>query len=339
MKVLLIYDLDGWAFHHIACGLQSYAPDWVDVTIASHEEYYADIREHKPRVTAYDAILAISLCTARPRLPKPIWIGFACHCGFSYDTETLYDFRTLGVNPRRCRKAAWAYVTNEVDWIFACNSQVANAFRAYAPQRVSLLPQGIDTDLFTPRRWREPKTVLTAGWCGQPAPCKGRSQVLRPLITALGPSWRWRINSRTHGTALSPAEMVKWYRNLDLFVCTSTSEGGPLTPFEAASCGVPVLSTDIGSVRDWNLIHDVGLILPEYKNHRDAKRVVTLAVGIMNHWRPTRELSETFRTDIVESRSWKTLAARWFDEIKNVVERKPTLPCGFAKELRRLKVK
>jgi hypothetical protein len=37
------------------------------------------------------------------------------------------------------------------------------------------------------------------------------------------------------------AEMPTFYQSLDLFVCTSTVEGGPMTTLEALACGVPVV--------------------------------------------------------------------------------------------------
>lgn len=42
------------------------------------------------------------------------------------------------------------------------------------------------------------------------------------------------------------ATMQEFYDSIDYLICTSSSEGGPLGPFEAALCGVPVLSTKVG---------------------------------------------------------------------------------------------
>jgi glycosyltransferase involved in cell wall biosynthesis len=40
--------------------------------------------------------------------------------------------------------------------------------------------------------------------------------------------------------------MQSFYDEIDYLICTSSSEGGPLGPFEAAMCGVPVISTKVG---------------------------------------------------------------------------------------------
>jgi len=41
----------------------------------------------------------------------------------------------------------------------------------------------------------------------------------------------------------------KLYENIDLFICCSELDAGPLGIFEAASCGVPVLTTAVGNVQ------------------------------------------------------------------------------------------
>ena len=38
----------------------------------------------------------------------------------------------------------------------------------------------------------------------------------------------------------------QFYDSIDVLICCSTEEGGPLGPFEASMCGVPVLSTKVG---------------------------------------------------------------------------------------------
>jgi len=42
----------------------------------------------------------------------------------------------------------------------------------------------------------------------------------------------------------------KLYENIDLFICCSELDAGPLGIFEAASCGVPVMTTAVGNVQE-----------------------------------------------------------------------------------------
>lgn len=45
-------------------------------------------------------------------------------------------------------------------------------------------------------------------------------------------------------------DMPSVYRTLDAYLCVSRAEGGPMPVFEALACGVPVVSTPVGMVRD-----------------------------------------------------------------------------------------
>jgi len=49
---------------------------------------------------------------------------------------------------------------------------------------------------------------------------------------------------------------------MDVFVCTSHVEGGPLTVLEAMQLGVPVVTTDVGMVDEWIQASEHGTIIP-----------------------------------------------------------------------------
>jgi len=46
----------------------------------------------------------------------------------------------------------------------------------------------------------------------------------------------------------------KIYEGIDLLICTSKFEGGPLGIMEAAACGIPVISTNVGRLKELNTI-------------------------------------------------------------------------------------
>jgi glycosyltransferase involved in cell wall biosynthesis len=49
---------------------------------------------------------------------------------------------------------------------------------------------------------------------------------------------------------------------MDVFVCTSHVEGGPLTVLEAMQLGIPVVTTDVGMVDEWIQASEHGTIIP-----------------------------------------------------------------------------
>lgn len=52
------------------------------------------------------------------------------------------------------------------------------------------------------------------------------------------------------------------------------NDATPNPPFEAAACGVPVISTDVGQVSDWNDLRLTGMIVPRYRNAAEAASTV-----------------------------------------------------------------
>ena len=102
---------------------------------------------------------------------------------------------------------------------------------------------------FTKRSAREIKTL---GWCGIP---KGSNQGIKRY-------WMFEeIVKKTGMDFLIPGlddysyvNMQEYYDKIDLLICTSTSEGGPLPVFEAIACGVPVISTDVGMVKEMGTV-------------------------------------------------------------------------------------
>ena len=96
----------------------------------------------------------------------------------------------------------------------------------------------------------------------------------RPLVHELGNEVEWDVLTTEAGSCLNTQELVAWYNTIDLYVVTSSGEGGPQGPFEAAACGCVVLSTDVGQVSDWRELRTSGLIVPTYRNAAEATLTV-----------------------------------------------------------------
>ena len=130
-------------------------------------------------------------------------------------------------------------------------------------ERVHVIRNGIDTDIFFPRP-REPRAEgqpLRVGSVGRLVPVKGFDvlvEAVRTLTGTLdaeyvvlgeGPE-RAALERRAEGLPVTfpgeqrdPAAVADFLRTLDVFVLPSRSEGLPNVVLEAAACGVPVVAT------------------------------------------------------------------------------------------------
>ncbi|MFQ5416030.1 MAG: methyltransferase domain-containing protein [Myxococcota bacterium] len=75
---------------------------------------------------------------------------------------------------------------------------------------------------------------------------------------------------------LEPDAMPDFYSAIDVYVSTARVEGGPIPPFEALSCGTPVVSTPVGAIRDLVTDEVDGLLVPVGDARRTAEAVHAL---------------------------------------------------------------
>lgn len=129
---------------------------------------------------------------------------------------------------------------------------------------IRILPTSVRLGRF---KRREARPIRMLGWCGVPASGKyfgsdlKRHRWFEEIVSKAGVSGKVSNRDYTYET------MQTFYDSVDMLVCTSISEGGPLPVFEAIACGVPVISTDVGLVKEFSSI-------PKFENVDEAVRMV-----------------------------------------------------------------
>jgi hypothetical protein len=111
-------------------------------------------------------------------------------------------------------------------------------------------PHGVDHHVFHPRTGdsiSSPSGKLVLGWVGSKTNHPGKRGIDDYIIPA--------IKGLSGVTFKMAARETKWrnreeiaafYQNIDAYICASRTEGGPHPILEASSCGVPVISTNVG---------------------------------------------------------------------------------------------
>jgi glycosyltransferase involved in cell wall biosynthesis len=138
-----------------------------------------------------------------------------------------------------------------------------------------------------------PSDTLVIGYAGIPAARKGLD-LFWQAIRAVAPSLKNRLYVRVAGRAWTPAHvpadladtvhlesflpaeaMPEFFSSLDVYLCTSTVEGGPYPIMEAMSSGCVVFSTPVGIVPEMIAHGENGFILDRASFPEDFRKIMT----------------------------------------------------------------
>ncbi|BBY17288.1 glycosyltransferase [Mycolicibacterium litorale] len=207
----------------------------------------------------------------------------------------VQTFHALGVVKRRHQGALdtspedrlklEAMVARTATWVAAtCTDEVFELMRlGRARNRISVVPCGVDLDLFTPdgpraergARYRvvsvgrfvprkgfdvvvralpaipDAELVLVGGPDRSEVEADPEARRLRDLAERLGVSDRLVFQG-----AVARADMPALLRSADVVACTPWYEPFGIVPLEAMACGVPVVAAAVGGMLD-TVVHDV----------------------------------------------------------------------------------
>lgn len=261
MKVGLIYDAEGWCWAYQAAGIAKYAPPEYEVSCWSQDVFKGV--QKRGKLEEYAALLHFSWVEAPNIKVGPRWCTVVAHHGLEYDLprKTGGAWGAIAANQSRNRHTAMEKLPL-FDRVICVNPMLQDAVQALAREcgkavRSICIPAGVDTEIFKPPpvRYHHPTAKLRVGWCGQRQKdgsrnTKGFAEMVPAIQAATGSIAQFVVNDRDHTCALSQADMAEWYRGLDVFLCTSLNEGTPMPVLEAAACGLPIISTDVGIARE-----------------------------------------------------------------------------------------
>jgi glycosyltransferase involved in cell wall biosynthesis len=203
------------------------------------------------------------------------------------------------------------------------------------PAGVSVVHNGIDTEVFRPLESVERNPLRLMATCSADAPLKGLRYLLkayarllrefpglellvvgrpRPggktekLVRRLGIADRIRFV-----TDISTEQMVRYYAEASVAVVPSVYEGFGLPAGEAMACGVPVVSTDGGALPE--VVGDAGVIVPV----RDADALAAAIAGLLRDAARREDLSRRGRKRIEELFCWRVCARQMADYYRRVI--------------------
>lgn len=303
-NILIVYDVDGWAYHRRALALRRYAPPGYNVAICSGPELAFHLepdKKHVPRIRdSWDVVMLLDLgATGEPyrggrcRLVRFVGSSLWCHESYRQD-----DWRTKGVHQHRCLSVARPKLAI-ADAVGVHNEYQRRNLRAFNGN-TRVMPYLVDLAVFQNhgrRTWAE-GSPLRVGWCGQlnggRRNPKGFVEVMVPAMTQLSDrDYEWHVNVADANECYDTIALVKWYNEIDVLVCTSTSEGGPQTIFEAAACGCAVISTAVGEAADWQELDHSRMRIACPRNSQEGVEAVRALVDKLRALQTARHAART----------------------------------------------
>ncbi|MFX0196723.1 MAG: GT4 family glycosyltransferase PelF [Candidatus Hodarchaeota archaeon] len=159
------------------------------------------------------------------------------------------------------------------------------------PERITVIPNGVDTLKFRPREKENKDSIMIGSIC-RVTPIKDiqtlifaakrlLDQVPRAEFHLIGPieNIQYYLSCSEviedlglegrflfHKATLEPE---KWYNRFDLFALSSISEGMPLSILEAMASGIPIVATDVGGLRE--VTRGTGTLVPTRQPKAFAK--------------------------------------------------------------------
>ena len=102
------------------------------------------------------------------------------------------------------------------------------------------------------------------------------------------------------------AEVPSDYREADIFITTSVSDGTPVSLLEAMASGLPCIATSVGGIPEWITNGENGILIPP----RVPEMVADAILRLVSDPNERRRLGAAARATILARGEWNTLMAQ-----------------------------
>lgn len=244
-RILFVVDVRDWAYDDQAQNWKHLLKNEYDIDIIYLSDHttiyksikgfvYSDFSKEKPRslfdCDKYDAI----------------WFFYYRAHKDKRLMATKLDYDKIGICINNYKWKDYGVETTYEEYlsqpkvVAACNDNIIKSFRKY--RNIHKVTQAINPEVFKYKRkifiYNREKENVILGWSGNP---KDPYKNFRNIRVACKDIVRFSLRKDA-----TREELNNWYNKVDIIICASKSEGGPMMLLEAGCCGVPVITTRVG---------------------------------------------------------------------------------------------
>lgn len=313
-RALFIYDQHGWAWDFMTRGIIKNLPeDWHGIPMKLDEVMYRGW-------WAYDGVWFWNpnLLFLTIKRDTPIGMSDIPPYPDKLDRKKLIAIRKsnaiLGYygSTRTEQRIKWG-IELGIDLALICKKYYDIATRlSSSHDKFHVVHPAVDHEIFYPNPIEHNGFVVA--WAGHAGWEFKRTYLLDHLHYEIKMASNWGIKFFVKDRPWGE-DMARFYNNCDAYVCVSKQEGIPQPILEAAACGLPILSTDVGGISDFL---DGEFLCPPFPE----KDVVKFMNENLERWEANpklaREVGQRNLQKILDDWTWKQRAK----EIVGIWERK-----------------
>ena len=310
-KHLLVYDVDWWVLGKHAQLVKKYHPL---LEIASIQTIYNTIGLYGASKIneQYEIISTMCLGLAQMLLTYGVRVDSSMAVSYFYFSNNQHFFKEwtdeIELN--------YSFINNylkKVKNISAINPNLAQTLKVVSPDaNIKCIKQFVDTEHFKQNPKKDESESIVIGWVGDTEKkSKNYYNTFSPIKNAFQDHPKIRFSEATIKSFIPLEKMPEYYNKIDLLVITGNNEGGPAPALEANACGVPVLSTNIGYVKEVTPLESRHLIL----DSNDPKDFIVKINQLSNDKEKLRNLGLLGRKHVEEHFSIEATIGDWVSSL------------------------
>ena len=322
-KVALIIDIPGWAFDNIAKNIKPNLSEY-EVDIIPFVYFNGNIVRLLIYCKDYD-IIHFFWRGNFLLLDKDENKKYAESLGFEYDEFIKEYVLNKNISFSVCDEL---FIRGPEEWktkeimkyshkYSVTSKKLWDEYNKYDVKPSMIIHDGVDLKKYKPKnldRLVSDKT-LVVGWAGNSkftdeehdSDVKGVENILKPAIKELqeeGYNVELKLADRNI-KKIEQEDMPEFYNSIDVYVCASKAEGTPLTVIESMAMGLPVISTDVGIVKE-----AFGEKQTHYIFERNKDALKEKIIELLNNRQEMKNLSYE-NLERVKDWDWPNIAKRY----------------------------